>query len=334
VSVRVGLNGFGRTGRALYRAVVQRSLDIEIVAVNDLGSPAALARLLRRDSVHGPFPEEVEVADDSIRVGSRSFEVLHEPEPKELPWARLGVDVAVEASGRFTARDRAAAHLDAGAGHVVVSAPSKGADATFVIGVNEDTFDPEAHRVVSNASCTTNCLVPMVKVLDDAFGVEQGFMTTVHAYTGDQNVVDGLHKDSRRARAAAINIVPTTTGAARATGLVMQAMQHRLDGASLRVPVPNGSITDLVALVGEPVTRDRVNESFAEAAGSGRLAPVLEYSEEPLVSTDVVGDPASCVFDSELTMASEKLVKVLGWYDNEWGYANRLAELALLVGRD
>ncbi len=334
MTVRVGLNGFGRTGRAFYRAILDRSLDVEVVAVNDLGSPTALARLLQRDSVYGPLPEEVVVAGDSIAVSSRTFQVLHEPEPKELPWARLGVDVAVEASGRFAARDRAASHLDAGAARVVVSAPSKGADATFVIGVNEDTFDRDAHKVVSNASCTTNCLAPMVKVLDDAFGLEQGFMTTVHAYTGDQNLVDGLHKDSRRARAAAINIVPTTTGAARATGLVMQAMQQRLDGTALRVPVANGSITDLVALVGQSVTKDQVNGAFADAAATGRLAPVLDYGEDDLVSTDIIGKPASCVFDPELTMASGQLVKVLGWYDNEWGYANRLAELALLVGSE
>jgi len=333
MTVRVAINGFGRTGRAFTRAVLRRHLDIDLIAVNDLTSPTALARLLARDSVYGPLGLDVKVVGDRLAVDGQEIGILSERDPAQLPWRDLGVDVVVEATGRFTARDKAAAHLDAGAPRVVVSAPSKGADATFVIGVNETTFDPAVHRVVSNASCTTNCLVPMIKVLDDAFGVERGFMTTIHAYTGDQLLVDGPHKDARRSRAAGVNIVPTSTGAARATGLVMDAMQGRLDGAAVRVPVPDGSLTDLVALLRTDATPGDVNTAFREAAGHGPLAAVLEYSEDDLVSTDIIGSPASCVFDSGLTMASDRLVKVFGWYDNEWGYANRLAELAELVGR-
>ena len=333
MTVRVGLNGFGRTGRAFTRAVVARGLDIDIVAVNDVGAPDTLARLLARDSVHGPLGEEVKVQDGRLEVGPLGIELLSERDPAQLPWRRVGADVVVEATGKFTARDQAAAHLDAGAAHVIVSAPSKGADATFVIGVNETSFDPRRHRVVSNASCTTNCLVPMIKVLDDAFGLEQGFMTTIHAYTGDQLLVDGPHKDARRARAAGLNIVPTTTGAARATAMVIESMLGRLDGVSVRVPVADGSLTDLVAVVARDASEEDVNAAFHQAAGQGRLAGIIEYSEDDLVSTDIVGSPASCVFDSKLTMASGRLVKVFGWYDNEWGYANRLAELADMVGR-
>ncbi len=268
-----------------------------------------------------------------MQVGGSRVNMLAEPEVKALPWKELGVDVAVECTGHFTARDKAAAHLDAGAPRVVVSAPSKGADATFVMGVNDDTFDPARHFVVSNASCTTNCLVPMVKVLDDAFGVEQGFMTTVHAYTGDQQLVDSVHKDPRRARAAAVNIVPTTTGAARATGEVLPHLAGRLDGIALRVPVPDGSMTDFVATLRDEPAADDVLRAFRQAATSGSLVGRLEYSEDDLVSTDIIGNPASCVFDSGLTMAKGHVVKVLGWYDNEWGYANRLAELTAMVGR-
>jgi glyceraldehyde 3-phosphate dehydrogenase len=267
-----------------------------------------------------------------LEVDGRLIRVLAEREPKELPWADLGVDLVVEATGRYRDRATAAAHLDAGASYVVVSAPCKGADATFVVGVNDHTFDPDAHVVVSNASCTTNCLVPMVKVLDDAFGVERGLMTTVHAYTGDQMLVDGPHKDLRRARAAAVNIVPTSTGAARATSLVVESLAGRLDGTALRVPVPDGSVTDLVATLRSDVGRDEVNEAFRAAASAGPLAAVLDYSEEPLVSSDIVGSPASCTFDAPLTLAMGSMVKVLGWYDNEWGYANRLVDLAVLIG--
>ena len=258
---------------------------------------------------------------------------LAEQEFKSLPWADLGIDVVIEATGRFRDRAAATAHLDAGAPYVVVSAPCKGADATFVVGVNDDTFNPASDRVVSNASCTTNCLVPMVKVLDEAFGVERGLMTTVHAYTGDQMLVDGPHKDLRRARAAALNVVPTSTGAARATSLVLEQMAGRLDGTALRVPVADGSVTDLVATLRREASADEVNEAFRAASTAGPLAGVLDYSEEPIVSSDIVGSPASCVFDAPLTLAVGDMVKVLGWYDNEWGYAHRLVDLARIIGR-
>ena len=330
--VRIGINGFGRTGRALLRAARRPELGLEVVAVNDLGPPEALVRLLARDSVFGRLEVPVTLDDDVMVVGDERVRLLAQPEVKALPWGELGVDVVVEATGKFTARDRAAGHLDAGAPRVVVSAPSKGADATFVMGVNDDQFDPARHVVVSNASCTTNCLAVLAKVLDDAFGIEEGFMTTVHAYTGDQQLVDSVHKDARRARAAAINIVPTTTGAARATGLVMPSVEGRLDGFALRVPVPDGSVTDLVVNLRASATADDIRAAYRERAAVGSLVGKLDYSEEPLVSSDIVGSPASCVFDAELTMAHGRMAKVIGWYDNEWGYANRLAELAALVG--
>lgn len=332
MAIRLAINGFGRTGRALLRAAQRHDLGIEVVAINDLGSPEALARLLAHDSIYGRFDRTVAIDGNVMVVGGHRILLPAEHELKALPWAKLEVDVVVEATGRFTAREDAAGHLDAGAPRVVVSAPSKGADATIVMGVNDDTFDPSRHVVVSNASCTTNCLAVLAKVLDDAFGVEEGLMTTVHAYTGDQQLVDGLHKDPRRARAAAVNIVPTTTGAARATGLVLPTVQDRLDGLALRVPVPDGSITDLVAHVSSKVTVAHVQDAYREAALSGPLGGVLEYADEPLVSSDIVGSAASCVFDSPLTMVQGRLVKVLGWYDNEWAYANRLAELAAKVG--
>jgi glyceraldehyde 3-phosphate dehydrogenase len=332
MTIRVGINGFGRIGRNFFRAAKRSGADIDFVAVNDLGSVETMAHLLRNDSVFGRLEDDVEVTGEGIKVGGDTIKVLAERDPKELPWGDLGVDVVIESTGIFTSREKAAAHIDAGAPYVIVSAPSSGADATFVVGVNEDTFDPANHKVVSNASCTTNCFVPMVKVLDDAFGVERGLMTTVHAYTGDQSLVDGPHKDLRRARAAAINIVPTSTGAARATGLVLDAMQGRLDGQAVRVPVPDGSLTDFTAVLGREVTAEEVNEAFKAAAESGPLARVLDYSEDPLVSTDIVGSSASCTFDSQLTQAMGNLVKVFGWYDNEWGYSNRLVDLALIVG--
>jgi glyceraldehyde 3-phosphate dehydrogenase len=332
MAVRVGINGFGRTGRALLRAARVRGLGLDVVAVNDLATPVALARLLARDSVYGRFDEPVGVDGEEMVIGADRIMMLAQSDVETLPWRELEVDVVVECTGRFTARDQAARHLAAGAPRVVVSAPSKGADATFVMGVNDDTFDPERHIVVSNASCTTNCLVPMVKVIDDAFGVERGFMTTIHAYTGDQRLVDSVHKDPRRARAAAVNIVPTSTGAARSTGEVLPHLAGRLDGMALRVPVPDGSMTDLVATVRERPDADEVREVFRRAASVGPLVGRLEYTEEALVSSDIVGDPASCVFDAELTMAADHVVKVLGWYDNEWGYANRLAELTAKVG--
>jgi len=333
MAVRVGINGFGRIGRNFYRAARKSGADIDLVAVNDLTSPEINAHLLKFDSTHGKIDEEVKVTGDGIAVGADSFKVLSERDPKALPWGDLGVDVVIESTGIFTDRDKAAMHIEAGAPRVIISAPAKEADATFVIGVNDETFDPGQHTVVSNASCTTNCFVPMVKVLDDAFGVEKGLMTTVHAYTNDQNLLDLVHKDLRRARAAAVNIVPASTGAARATGLVLQSMQGRLDGTALRVPVQDGSITDFVAILGKEVDVDEVNAAFREASSSGPLANVIEYSDEEIVSSDIVGSPASCVFDSPLTMAMGNLVKVLGWYDNEWGYSNRLVDLAVIVGR-
>jgi glyceraldehyde 3-phosphate dehydrogenase len=332
MTVRVGINGFGRIGRSMFRAAKQAGADIDFVAVNDLGSIDTMAHLLKYDSVLGKLPDDVKVVDDGIYVAGDTIKVLQVRDPTELPWGELGVDVVVESTGLFTDRDKAAVHLDAGAPYVIVSAPSNGADATIVLGVNDSVFDPKTHKVVSNASCTTNCFVPLVKVLDDAFGVEQGLMTTVHAYTGDQMLVDGPHKDLRRARAAAINITPTSTGAARSTGLVLEAMKGKLDGTSLRVPVPDGSITDLVAVISKPATVAEINAAYQAAAASGPLKGILEYSEEQLVSTDIVGNPHSCVFDSKLTMSQGTLVKVLGWYDNEWGYSNRLVDLAVLVG--
>jgi glyceraldehyde 3-phosphate dehydrogenase len=319
-------------GRALYRTTLERDLGIEVVAFNDLGSIQMMAGLLVRDSVYGRLQHDIKVGQDEIFVDGSPVRFFNEADPGALPWKELAVDVAVEATGRFRTRASASEHLRGGASRVVISAPCEDADATIVLGVNEATFDPGHHFVVSNASCTTNCLAPMIKVLDDSFGVEQGFITTVHAYTGDQVLVDGPHKDARRARAAAINIVPTSTGAARATGLVLPSVEGRLDGSALRVPVPDGSITDLVAWLKRAVTVEDVNQAFHEAAAS-RLAGILEYSDEPLVSADIVGNPASCVFDSGLTMAAGQLVKVYGWYDNEWGYANRLGELAAYVGR-
>lgn len=332
MSIRVGINGFGRIGRNFYRAALAQKAAIEVVAVNDLGSISTMAHLLNCDSVHGRLNEPATVEGDAISVGGDRLRVLCERDPESLPWGDLGVDVVVESTGIFTSRDAAARHLEGGAPRVVVSAPCKGADATFVVGVNDEGFDPAEHTVVSNASCTTNCFVPMVKVLDDAFGVKRGLMTTVHAYTGDQALVDGPHSDLRRARAAAVNIVPTSTGAARATGLVLQAMQGRLDGIALRVPIPDGSITDFTAVLDAEVSVEDVNSAFAAAASSGPLSGVLDYSEAPLVSSDVVGSPASCTFDAGLTMTLGDLVKVNGWYDNEWGYSNRLVDMAVIVG--
>jgi glyceraldehyde 3-phosphate dehydrogenase len=316
----------------MYRAALNNKIGVDVVAVNDLGKLPTMARLLSRDSVHGPLGHHVEVGEDELLVDDTPVHFFHEPQPEAIAWGDFGVDVVIESTGHFSTRAAAAGHLAGGASRVIISAPSKDADVTIVLGVNDEDFDPERHHVLSNASCTTNCLAPMIKVLEDNFGLERGFITTVHAYTGDQMLVDGPHKDARRARAAAINIVPTSTGAARATGLVLPSVQGRLDGSALRVPVADGSITDLVAIVGTDVTVEQVNEAF-RVAGSGPLAGILEYSEEPLVSSDIVGNPASCVFDSGLTMTSGPLVKVYGWYDNEWGYANRLAELAALISR-
>ncbi len=337
MTVRVAINGFGRIGRHFYRAAMRSGADIDIVAANELGSPPAVANLLKFDSTHGRLGEPVLVTDGGLEIGGRPLRLLAETDPKALPWSELGIEIVIESTGRFTTREAAAMHLEAGARRVIVSAPGTDVDATFVVGVNDDSFDPERHFVVSNASCTTNCFVPMVKVLDDAFGVRHGLMTTVHAYTNDQQILDLVHKDMRRSRAAAVNIVPASTGAAKATGLVLEAMKGRLDGTSLRVPVQDGSITDFTAIVGAEVDRSAVNAAFRAAAESGPLARVLEYSEDPLVSSDILGNPSSCVFDSGLTMTlpigdGATLVKALGWYDNEWGYSNRLVDLTRIMG--
>ncbi|HBQ52204.1 MAG: type I glyceraldehyde-3-phosphate dehydrogenase [Actinobacteria bacterium] len=331
MTLRVGINGFGRIGRNFYRAIRQSGADIEIVAVNDLGAIKTMAHLLKYDSVLGVLPNRIEATDEGISIDSKILKVLSKRDPKELGWGTLGVDVVIESTGFFTDRDKAAAHLEAGAKCVVVSAPATNADATFVYGVNHKDFDPKKHKVVSNASCTTNCFVPLVKVLDDAFGVENGLMTTIHAYTGDQSIVDSPHSDLRRARAAAINIIPTSTGAARATSLVMQSMKGKLDGTSLRVPVPTGSITDFVANLKNPATVDEINAAY-KAAAAGPLKGVLEYCSDPIVSSDVVTNSHSCVFDKDLTMSMGTLVKVLGWYDNEWGYSNRLVDMTTYIG--
>jgi glyceraldehyde 3-phosphate dehydrogenase len=337
MTVRVGINGFGRIGRNFLRAARTQGDAVEVLALNDLTDARTNAHLLRYDTTHGRFDGEVRTEGDALIVDGARIRVLAEREPKALPWDEMGVEVVIESSGRFTSRGDAAGHLEGGARRVIISAPSKDADATFVMGVNDHEFDPTAHVIVSNASCTTNCFVPMVKVLDDAFGVESGMMTTVHAFTNDQNLLDLPHKDLRRARSAAVNIVPASTGAARATGLVLQSMKGRLDGTALRVPVPDGSITDFTAVIPGSTTVDEVNAAFAQAASSGPLAKVLVYTEDPIVSSDIVGSPASCTFDALLTMVMPSasgitLVKIAGWYDNEWGYANRLVDLSLLVG--
>ncbi len=335
MALRVAINGFGRIGRSFVRASLHNP-DIDVVAVNDLTSPATLAHLLKFDSTQGILDVPVEVVEGDIKVGDATIRVLAERNPADLPWAELDIDVVIESTGLFTTRDAAAQHLSAGAKRVIISAPSGDADATIVMGVNEASFDPANHYVVSNASCTTNCFVPMVKVLDDAFGIDAGLMTTVHAYTNDQNLLDLQHKDLRRSRAAAINIVPSTTGAARATSLVLASMKGKLDGTSLRVPIPVGSITDFTAIV-RSTTVEEVNAAFKTAA-EGPLAGILAYTEEPIVSSDIVGTPVSCTFDSLMTMVlaiddERSLVKVFGWYDNEWGYSNRLVDLARYIGR-
>lgn len=332
MTVRVGINGFGRIGRNFFRAIAARGADIEIVAVNDLGSLTTMAHLLKYDSVLGVLPHTIEAVEGGISVDGKVLKVLTERDPKALPWGALGVDLVIESTGIFTDRAKAAMHLEGGAPLVIVSAPSNGADATIVYGVNHNDFKRGTHTVISNASCTTNCFVPMVKVLDDAFGVENGLMTTIHAYTGDQSLVDGPHSDLRRARGAAINIVPTSTGAARATSLVLESMKGKLDGTSLRVPVPTGSITDFVANLKKPASVEEINAAF-KAAAAGPLKGILEYTDAPIVSSDIVTNSHSCIFDSDLTMSMGSLVKVLGWYDNEWGYSNRLVDLALHVAK-
>jgi glyceraldehyde 3-phosphate dehydrogenase len=331
VSVKIGINGFGRIGRNFFRAAKQRGLDFDFVGVNDLGDAATMAHLLKYDSVHGRYPGAVELGANGLVIDGDELRVLAERSPADLPWKELGADIVIESTGIFTDRDKAAAHLEAGARKVIISAPAKGEDLTVVLGVNDDAYDPEQHHVISNASCTTNCVAPMAKVIDDAFGIEQGFMTTVHAYTNDQNILDLPHKDLRRARAAAANIIPTSTGAAKATGLVLPHLKGKLDGMSMRVPVPDGSVTDLVATISRETTVDEVNEAFRAASESGSLAGMLVYTEDPIVSSDIVGSPASCTFDASATMVMGDVVKAIGWYDNEWGYSNRLIDLASLV---
>jgi glyceraldehyde 3-phosphate dehydrogenase len=327
MSVRVGINGFGRIGRNVFRAAKAGGADFEIVAVNDLMDPATAAHLLRYDSVHGRFQGTVETSDDGLVVDGKPLRVLSERDPADLPWRDLGVEVVVESTGFFTKREDAAKHLDAGARKVIISAPATGPDTTICMGVNDDSYDASSHHVISNASCTTNCLAPMAKVLLDTFGIQRGFMTTTHAYTSDQRLQDMPHRDARRARAAAVNIIPTSTGAAKAIGLVIPEMQGKLDGISMRVPVPDGSVTDLVAVLDREVMKEEVNEAFASVADKGRWAGILQYTEDPLVSVDVVGSSYSSIFDSKLTMANGNLVKVLAWYDNEWGYSCRVVDL-------
>ena len=327
MSVRVGINGFGRIGRNFFRAARQRGADIDFVAANDLGDPKTMAHLLKHDSVLGPLDDEVEAGDGGIRVGDEELQLLTERDPAALPWKDLGVDVVLESTGLFTKRDDAAKHLDAGAQKVVISAPATDPDVTIVLGVNEDAYDKDEHRIISNASCTTNCVAPLAKVLNDAWGIESGFMTTIHAYTNDQQILDLPHKDLRRARAAAVNLIPTSTGAARAIGLVIPELQGKVDGISIRAPVPDGSIVDLVAHLGEEVSVDEVNAKFAEVADKGALEGILRYEDDPIVSTDIVGSSYSSIYDSELTMANGNEVKVFGWYDNEWGYSCRLVDL-------
>jgi glyceraldehyde 3-phosphate dehydrogenase len=339
MAVRVGINGFGRIGRNFLRAALQQAADpaaqpvVEVVGVNDLVPTATNAYLLKYDSTHGTLAEAVSYDEGSITVGGQTFSVFSERDPKALPWGELAVDVVIESTGIFTDGAAAAAHIEAGAPRVIISAPATNVDGTFVLGVNDQDFDPAQHTIISNASCTTNCFVPMVKVLDDAFGVEKGLMTTVHAFTNDQNLLDLAHRDLRRARSAPVNIVPASTGAARATSLVMATMKGKLDGSALRVPVADGSITDFTGILGRDVTVEEVNEAFRAAATHGPMAKgVLVYTDEPIVSSDIVGSSASCTFDSLLTITLGSMVKVFGWYDNEWGYSYRLVDLARLVG--
>jgi glyceraldehyde 3-phosphate dehydrogenase len=329
MTVRVGINGFGRIGRALLRAQLRRREDVEIVAVNDLTDARTLAHLLKYDTTAGTLPGSVTGSDDAIDVNGTKIAVLAERDPARLPWKELGVDLVVESTGRFTDAHQARAHLDAGAKRVLISAPAKNEDLTLAIGINDDLYDPERHTIVSNASCTTNCLAPMAKVLDDTFGIERGAMTTIHAYTQDQNLQDGPHRDPRRARAAALNLIPTTTGAAKAIGLVLPRLRGKLDGYSIRVPVPVGSLTDLTAELGRETTPDEINAAF-RAAADGPLRGILEYTEDPIVSSDIVGSPASCIFDAGLTkVVGGTQAKIYGWYDNETGFANRLLDTTL-----
>ncbi|WP_306183681.1 type I glyceraldehyde-3-phosphate dehydrogenase [Streptomyces sp. MK5] len=332
MTIRVGINGFGRIGRNYFRALLEQGADIEIAAVNDLGDTATTAHLLKYDTILGRLKQEVSHTEDTITVDGKTIKVLSERNPAEIPWGELGVDIVIESTGIFTKKEDAEKHIAGGAKKVIISAPAKNEDVTIVMGVNQDTYDAANHNVISNASCTTNCVAPMAKVLDENFGIVKGLMTTVHAYTNDQRILDFPHKDLRRARAAAENIIPTTTGAAKATALVLPQLKGKLDGMAMRVPVPTGSVTDLVVELSREVTKEEVNAAFQKAA-EGELKGILEYTEDPIVSSDIVNAPASCTFDSSLTMVQEgKNVKVIGWYDNEWGYSNRLVDLTVFVG--
>jgi glyceraldehyde 3-phosphate dehydrogenase len=331
MSVRVGINGFGRIGRNVFRAARERGSGYEIVAVNDLMEPKIAAHLLRYDTVHGRFAGTVEAGDGKLVVDGNDVRVLSERDPASLPWKDMGVEVVVESTGLFTKREAASKHLAAGARKVIISAPATEPDITICIGVNDESYDAGEHHIISNASCTTNCLAPLVKVLHETFGIERGFMTTTHAYTQDQQILDAVHRDYRRARAAAANVIPTSTGAASAIGLVIPEMLGRLDGISMRVPVTDGSVTDLIAQVGRETSTDEVNEAFRAAADTGSLTGILRYSEDPLVSSDIVGESYSSIFDSPLTMVNGNLVKVVSWYDNEWGYSCRVADLIAKV---
>jgi glyceraldehyde 3-phosphate dehydrogenase len=333
MTVKIGVNGFGRIGRNFLRAVKQTGADFDFVAVNDITDATTLAHLFKYDSVFGRYPGEVGVSENGITVDGDELRVLAERDPANLPWKELGVEIVIESTGLFTEREKAAKHLEAGAQKVVISAPAKGEDITIVMGVNDDAYDPATHHVISNASCTTNCVVPLAKVLEDAFGIDRAMMTTVHAYTNDQNLLDLPHRDLRRARAAAINIVPASTGAAKATSLALPQLKGKMDGMAMRVPVPDGSVTDLVALLNREASIDEINAAYAAAADTDRLRGKLVYTEDPIVSSDIVGSSASCTFDAKSTMAIGNLVKVIGWYDNEWGYSNRLVDLVELVAR-
>jgi glyceraldehyde 3-phosphate dehydrogenase len=330
MTVKVGINGFGRIGRNFFRAAKKKGVDMDFVAVNDITDAGTLAHLLKYDSVLGSLPYEISATDEGISVDGDEFKVLAERDPGTLPWKEFGVEIVVESTGLFTEREKAEKHLEAGAQKVLISAPAKGEDITIVLGVNGDQYDPTQHHVISNASCTTNCVVPMASVLDEAFGIDRALMTTCHAYTNDQNLLDLPHKDLRRARAAAINIVPASTGAAKATSLAIPKLKGKMDGMAFRVPVPDGSVTDLVAILDSEPSVEEVNEAF-RSAGQGPLDGILRYTEDPLVSSDIVGDDHSCVFDAQSTMAIGNMVKVIGWYDNEWGYSNRLVDLTEMV---
>ncbi|MDQ1629855.1 MAG: hypothetical protein QOI54_3599 [Actinomycetota bacterium] len=332
MTIRVGINGFGRIGRNFFRAALASGADIEVVGANDLTDNKTLAHLLKYDSILGRLPEEVSYDEQNILVGGRKIRALEERDPSALPWKELGADVVIESTGFFTDATKARAHLEAGAQKVIISAPAKNEDFTVVLGANDELYDPAKHHIISNASCTTNCLAPMAKVLNDAFTIERGLMTTIHAYTQDQNLQDGPHSDLRRARAAAINIVPTSTGAAKAIGLVLPELQGKLDGFALRVPIPTGSCTDLTVTVGRETTVEEVNAAF-KAAAEGAFKGYLTYTEDEIVSSDIVTDPSSCTYDAKLTKVIGDQVKIIGWYDNEWGYSNRLVDLVGLVGR-